>query len=206
MSPKPAIDATDSKPEPKNLAHYHAEISRFGTCCMPRSADEMDHYLSVYNRNKESIYNVWSQVDLNIEEELKSRCEDGDLFFIDKYLQYFDCFMELTNREKYEGMTESLFHNPLHYGMGLGNTLNEFIMSFNKRIATADSELTNESGIHFPYVVAKLDESLTKHGVYEKWRSFTLLQFYKDFCLGQGDFVHSDLYKRMLEGVVKMLQ
>jgi hypothetical protein len=173
---------------------------------MPRSSAEMDFLISKYEQDRDFVCKFWAGVGGNVVDEIRFRCMDGDLYFINQYLNHFDCFMKLTDESKYKEITNLLFNNPTKYNDGIIGDLHQLILNLDGHCARNDLDHVSLSrkSTHLPYVVARLDDSFKRHKAYEK-RGLTLTLW--DLYTGWLDnsYKQTAEYKDMLTEIREIL-
>jgi hypothetical protein len=121
--PSMAIDATAERPEPKILADYHASRITLGyRCFMPKNKEEMNMLYERYKAGKflnhidpRLILPSWSHVSYSIRGEFYARMENGDMYYVNKFLEYLEVFVALAVSHKDEGFIGNYLSD--YYGL-----------------------------------------------------------------------------------------
>ena len=104
--PKMANDETEEHPEPEALIKLHNALRSLGyRCFMPKNQEEMDLLYDAYKAGvfkpdwecgDSNAQEGWSHIKVNIGDEIATRCKSGDMYFVDKFLDHLDTFVELV--------------------------------------------------------------------------------------------------------------
>ncbi len=167
--PTMCIDDTPEHPEPKELADFHKSRPelRF-KFFMPKDEYEMELLHKTYKARRffpddnppESFFEsridfgTWKYILIYIESELATRVTIGDMFFIEKFIDHLDSFIDLA-----------LSHPDKDFiGTKLFNR--DFGLGFTVYMAAPSPEVKgNLSDEEKLYVTSKLDKMLEKIGL-----------------------------------------
>lgn len=162
--PTMAVDRTPEHPEGERLDHYHkTALDRGFSWYMPKNSDEMNRLYDFFGGaqfSAEGVNDVWKSILLNIDEEIIARCLDGDRYFIDKYLEYLDKFIELSASYPDARFTEFL-HNSKN---GLERCLWSSVINVAAYVnsdSEEDAKYTVES-TRILHVVDRIDKAISK--------------------------------------------
>ncbi|MDR2782093.1 MAG: hypothetical protein LBB21_06630 [Holosporaceae bacterium] len=173
--PSMAIDGTVEHPEPKKLADFHASRGALGYYCfMPKDKNEME---SLYRRYKDGMFlsdpgaigcASWASVVTSIEGELGTRLESGEVYFINKFLEYLDVFSDLAANH-----IDKSFIGTYLFGLhGLSFVFVQMAW-YAHSMAIKRKVITEEAALN---VATELNKILNKTGKYEK--DFVLSEYH----------------------------
>lgn len=190
--PTMAFDGTKNHPEGEHLTHYHRTAEKRGFVKhMPKNSFELDQLYKLYKNGLiNDLKRTWIYIQFDIDEELRARILDRDLYFINKYLGYLDTFIDLTSSHSDRQFTSTLYDD--NFLDTLENTLWETITHVTSRyINSTRSKNTKYTfkSTHIIYVVERIDSKLAS--VNKKRTNF--LELFNELCLN-NDYEQSKEY------------
>jgi hypothetical protein len=150
-------DGTEDHPESKMLSDYHITIMGKNGCFLPKNSNDVAFFYDRYKlRECPTLFFLVGDIGL----ELGTRLGNGDMYFIDKYIDHLKTFIDLMVKHPDRDFTVGLFAE-----LALPHTLGECGVQYAWGVATVwkTHPLKKHEAL---YVAFRLNDLFNDTGLY----------------------------------------